>query len=174
MLRTEIANAASALWHADINSLRYVDCSANRVYSFIDSGETRYLRLISRYDRTKEQVEAELDFIAYLHRAGVSAMLPLASSAGRFIEELPLADGFLFVCVFEEGKGERFTFDSATSKKEHFRLRGRTLGQIHALSNRYLPSGNLRRFAWDQDKLLLNINSFYLSQRSLFGENTIY
>src|SRR5204862_203499 len=62
--------------------------------------------------------------------------------------------------VFEEAKGERFRYDSVTSLKEHFRLRGRTLGQIHALSKAYLPSHSFRRFAWDEDKLLLDINGF--------------
>ena len=160
MLGTEIANAAIELWHGDTDSLRYVSASANRVYSFIESGETRYLRLISSCDRTKEQVEAELDFISYPHQGGASVALPLSSFARRFIEELPVADGSLFACVFEEAKGERFRYDSAKSDKEHFRLRGRTLGQIHALSKGYVPSGNFRRFAWDEDKLLLDISSF--------------
>jgi len=158
--RTELANTAVELWHGVIGSLQHVSDSANHVYSFIESGETRYLRLISSYDRTKQQVEAELDFIAYLRRGGVSAMLPLSSSAGRLIEEFPLANSLLFACVFEEAKGERFSYDSVASHQEHFRLRGRTLGQIHALSKAYLPSDSFRRFAWNEDKLLLDINCF--------------
>ncbi|PYS91841.1 MAG: hypothetical protein DMF64_10910 [Acidobacteria bacterium] len=158
--RTELANTAVKLWHGVTGSLQRIGDSANHVYSFIESGETRYLRLISSYDRTKQQVEAELDFIAYLNRGGVSAMLPLSSATGRLIEELPLANGLLFACVFEAAKGERFSYDPATSNKEHFRLRGRTLGQLHALSKGYAPSGSFRRFAWDEDKLLLDINGF--------------
>jgi Ser/Thr protein kinase RdoA (MazF antagonist) len=158
--RTEIANTAVKLWHGVTDSLHHISDSVNQVYSFIESGETRYLRLVSSSDRTKEQVEAELDFIACLHQSGVSATLPLSSSTGRLIEELPLVDNLLFACVFEEAKGKRFRYDSATSNKEHFRLRGRTLGQIHALSKGYVPSGSFRRFAWDEDNLLLEINSF--------------
>ena len=171
MFRAEIANAAIKLWHADIDSLENVGSGANRVYRFIESGERRYLRLISSYDRTKEQVEAEVDFIAYLNRGGVRTMLPLSSSAGRFIEELPLADGFLFACVFEEAKGKRFRYGSANStksKKEHFRLRGRALGQIHVLSKDYVPCGNSRRFAWDEDKLLLHINKLLPGSEKIF------
>jgi Ser/Thr protein kinase RdoA (MazF antagonist) len=158
--RTEIANTAIKLWHGETGSLQLVSDSANRVYSFIESGETRYLRLISGSDRTEGQVEAELDFIAHLRRGGVSAMLPLSSSTGRLIEELPLADELFFACVFEEAKGQRFRYGPATSNKEHFRLRGRTLGQIHALSKAYLPSGGFRRHAWEEEKLLLDTNSF--------------
>lgn len=158
--RTRLANTAAKLWRGVTGSLQHISDSVNQVYSFIESGETRYLRLISSSDRTKGQVEAELDFIAYLHQGGVSAMLPLSSSAGRLIEELPLADNLLFACVFEEAKGEQFRYGSAKFNKEHFRLRGMTLGQIHALSEAYVHSGSSRRFTWDEDKLLLDMNSF--------------
>ncbi len=160
MFRTEIANTAIELWHGDIDSLQYVGDSANHVCSFSESGETRYLRLTSSCDRTKEQIEAELDFIAYLHRGGINAMLPVSSVTVRLVEEIPSAHGFLFACVFEEAKGERFRYDFANFNKEHFRLRGKTLGQIHALSEGYIPSGNFRRFAWDEDKRLLNVAEF--------------
>jgi amicoumacin kinase len=158
--RTELANTAFKLWHGVPGSLQHISDSVNQVYSFIESGETRYLRFISSNDRTKEQIEGELDFIAYLHRGGISAMLPLSSSRGQLIEEFPFANSLLFACVFEEAKGERFRYDSINLNKEHFRLRGRTLGQIHSLSKAYLPPDSFLRFAWDEDKLLLDINDF--------------
>ena len=156
--KSEIANTAIELWHGKVESLRYVGNSANDVYSFIESGETRYLRLTSSEDRTKEQIEAELDFIFHLYQGGVSVALPVPSVAGRLIEELPFADRFQFACVFEKAKGERFRYDPAKSNKEHFKLRGSTLGQIHACSRNYIPSGNFRRLAWDEDNLLLNVD----------------
>ncbi len=169
--KSEIANTAIGLWYGDAESFRYVSNSANHVYSFIESGETRYLRLTSSCDRTKEQAEAELDFIAYLHRGSVSAMLPVSSATRRLIEELPFANSSMFACVFEEAKGERFRYDSAKYNKEHFRLRGRTLGQVHALSKAYAPSGSFRRFAWDEDKLLLNVDDFLLkSEKTVWRE----
>ncbi|MBA2504184.1 MAG: phosphotransferase [Pyrinomonadaceae bacterium] len=158
--RNELANAAIKLWRGDSESLQYLGDSANYVYSFVHSGKTRYLRLTSSYDRTKEQIEAELDFIAYLHRSGVGAALPISSVARRLLEDIPFANAFLFACLFEEAEGERFRYDSAKSNKEHFRLRGRTLGQIHALSKDYVPSNSFRRFAWNEDKLLFDVEDF--------------
>lgn len=158
--RTRLANAAVDLWPGVKGSLRHVGDSANHVYSFIESGETRYLRLISSNARTKEQVEAELDFIAYLHRGGASVALPLPSSGGRLIEELSTGNSLMFACAFEEAKGERFRYDSVNSSKEHFRMRGRVLGQIHALSKAYVPSHSPRRFSWDRDRLLLDIKDY--------------
>jgi Ser/Thr protein kinase RdoA (MazF antagonist) len=160
MHKTELAKTAIKLWDGVTGSLQYISDSANYIYTFIESGKTRYLRLTSRRHRAMEQIEAELDFIAHLHRGGVSVMLPVSSAAGRFIEGIPLANDLLFGCVFEEAEGERFRYDPAKFNKEHFRLRGRTLGQIHALSKAYVPSGRFRRFAWDEDKSLLEVDEF--------------
>ncbi len=153
--RNELANTVIGLWRGGTGSLQHVGDSANCVYNFIESGEKRYLRLTSSRNRTKEQIEAELDFIAYLRRGGVNAMLPVPTAAGRLIEEIPFAGDFLFACVFEEAKGKRFKYDPAKLNKDHFNLRGKALGRIHALSKAYSPASNFRRFDWNEDELLL-------------------
>lgn len=158
--KTELAITVIKLWGGVTGSLQHIAKSTNHIYSFSESGKTRYLRLTSSCDRAMEQIEAELDFIAHLHRGGVSVMLPVPSTAGRFIEEIPFANNLLFGCVFEEAEGEGFRYDSAKFNKEHFILRGRTLGQIHVLSKAYVPSGRFRRFAWNEDKLLLEVDEY--------------
>jgi Ser/Thr protein kinase RdoA (MazF antagonist) len=155
-----LSNIALALWHGDTGSLQHISDSTNQVYSFIESGKRRYLRLTSSRDRTKKQIEAELDFIAYLQRGGVNAMRPVASAAGRFVEEIGFAGDTLLVTVFEEAAGERFRYNPANLNKDHFKLRGKTLGRIHALSMDYAPSVEVRRFAWDEDRLLLEAADF--------------
>jgi Ser/Thr protein kinase RdoA (MazF antagonist) len=157
---TELAKTAVELWGGVGGSLRCVSRSANRVYSFTESGRRRYLRLTSSADRTKAHVEAELDFIAHLRRGGVGAMPPLPSSAGLLVEELPAPGGVTFACVFEEAEGARFRYDPAVDNEAHFRLRGRTLGRIHALSKAYVPPGGFRRFSWDEDRLWLEAEDF--------------
>ena len=169
--RNELANAAVKLWRGDNESLEYLGDSANYVYSFIEFSETRYLRLISSCNRTKEQIEAELDFITYLNRGGVNAVLPVSSVMGRLVEEMSSANSFLFACVFEEAKGERFRYDSAKPNKEHFKIRGRTLGKIHALSKVYVSSASSHRFVWDEDKLLIDANDFLpMSEKIVWRE----
>ncbi|MGI8640537.1 MAG: phosphotransferase enzyme family protein [Pyrinomonadaceae bacterium] len=158
--KINFVTTAIELWCGEANSLRHVSNSANCVFSFIESGKKRFLRLTSIYQRTKNQIEAELDFAAFLHRGGIGATLPLASANARLIEEINFGKKTLFACVFEEAEGERFNYDSAKSIKEHFRLRGRTLGQIHALSKNYIPAGDFRRFAWNEDKLLIEADKF--------------
>lgn len=158
---SSLASAALKLWRGAEGSLRLVSDSCNHVYSFKESGRTRYLRLTSSLDRTKEQVEAELDFMAHLRAGGVHAVPPVPSRAGLLIEELVSAEGKVLACVFEEAEGERFGYDSAAPlSEEHFRLRGKTLGRLHSLSKEYTPSLRARRFAWDEDRLLLEAERF--------------
>lgn len=87
-------------------------------------------------------------------------MRPVASAAGQLVEEIGFAGDTLLATVFEEAAGERFRYNPASFNKDHFKLRGRTLGRIHALSMDYAPSVEARRFAWDEDRLLLEAADF--------------
>jgi Ser/Thr protein kinase RdoA (MazF antagonist) len=159
-LDAKLANAVIKLWRGSAGPLQQISDSPNHVYSFLESGRRRYLRLTSSHDRTKAQIEAELDFIAYLHQSGIDVILPMSSKAGRLIEKIPVTSSSLFACVFNEAQGERFRYDSTKLNRDHFRLRGRVLGRIHALSRTYVPSGSVRRFAWNEDSLLLQADKF--------------
>ena len=169
--KIKYADAALKLWRGDSGSLQDVGDSANLIYSFVESGKKRFLRLTPNYQRTKNQIKAELDFVVFLHRNGVNTMQPIPSAAGRLIEEINSAESLLTACVFEEAKGEHFRYASAKDNKKHFKLRGRTLGQIHALSKNYIPAGDFRRFAWNEDKLLIETDEFLPeSEKIVWGE----
>ena len=154
------AVAAVELWCGEPGSLRHVSDSANRVFTFVSSGVRRFLRLTPGVHRSRPLLEAELDYVVYLHGAGVSVCPPIASKGGRMIEELPAEGAPLFACVFEEAVGETFTFGSRETNLEHFRLRGRTLGRMHSLAKGYVPSENRRRFEWDEDPILRDVGAY--------------
>ncbi len=154
------AIAAVELWRGEASSLRHVSDFINHVFTFISSGERRFLRLTPGVHRERTQIEAELDFIVYLHGHGVSVCLPIASTGGRMVEELTAEGSPLFACVFEEAVGETFTFGSQETNLEHFRLRGRTLGRMHALAKGYTPPGNRRRFQWYEDTLFRDVGAY--------------
>ena len=159
----QIALEAVRLWRGEPDSLRQVSDSANHVFSFIASGQTLFLRLTSSGDRTAEQLEAELDFVTYLHRGRVSVSLPVPSASVRRVETIQHEKVSSFACVFEEAEGECFTFGSNEANRQHFRLRGQTLGRIHALARDYTPIAGRRRFQWEEDDLFRNI-ARYLPQ----------
>ena len=160
--QSDLARAALRLWRGAADSFVQISDSANRVYEFTQSGKTFYLRLISNKNRTKAQIEAELDFIFHLRVNGVGAASPIVSAGGRFIEEIAFGEDLFFACVFAEARGERFRYADfpEAERGEHFRLRGKALGQIHVLSKKYIPHGNSRRFAWNEDILLGEIDDF--------------
>lgn len=156
----QIALEAVRFWRGEPASLRQVSDSADHVFSFFASGQPLFLRLTSSRDRTLDQIEAELNFINYLHRGRVGVSLPVPSANGRRVETIQQGDMPRFACVFEEAKGEYFTFGSDEANRKHFRLRGRTLGRIHALSRDYTPAAGGRRFRWEEDDLFRNIGRY--------------
>ena len=158
--RAQLALEAVKLWRGESASLRHVGDSENYVYSFIASDKRRFLRLTPDRHRSFSQIEAELDFVSYLHRGGASVSPPLTSLNGRAVEKMRGTGQDLLACAFEEAEGEPFAFNSHESNIKHFRLRGRTLGRIHALAKRYVPPANSRRFTWDEDDRILEAESF--------------
>jgi amicoumacin kinase len=165
--REQLALEAAKLWRGESVSLRHIGDSENSVYCFIASEKRRFLRLTSSHHRALSQIEAELDFVRYLHQGGVSVSLPLISLNGLAVERMPGASHDLFACVFVEAEGEPFVFNSHQANMKHFRLRGQTLGRIHALAREYAPSANSRRFAWDEDDCILKAESYLPQSESV-------
>lgn len=156
----QIGMAATLLWQAIPHSIRPVSDSANLVLTFNTPDKRIFLRLASELDRTLEQIEAELDFLSYLHTGGVSVSLPVHSVNGRTVEIIRIGNESLLACAFREAVGEQFVFGADEANKKEFRLRGQTLGRIHALSKNYLPSQGKRRFHWNEDDLLCNTERY--------------
>ena len=122
--REQIALEAVKLWGGESVSLQHVCDSENYVYSFISSEKRRFLRLTSSHHRPLSQIEAELDFIRYLHQGGVSVSLPLTSLNGLAVERMQDESHDFLAGVFEEAEGEPFAFTSHEANMKHFRLRG--------------------------------------------------
>ncbi len=156
--REQPALEAAKLWRGE--SVQRVCDSENYVYSFIADERRRFLRLTPGHHRSLPQIEAELDFIRFLHRGGVSVSLPSTSINGLEVEKMQSGNRDFLACVFEEAEGEPFAFNSNEANMEHFRLRGQTLGRIHTLSRNYVPKANFRRFEWDVDDCILNAENY--------------
>jgi Ser/Thr protein kinase RdoA (MazF antagonist) len=165
--RQQLALEAAKLWRGESDSLQHIGDSETHVYSFIASEKRRFLRLTSSHHRPLSQIEAELDFIRYLHQGGVSVSLPLRSLNGLAVEKMQGANHNFLACVFEEAEGKPFAFNSHGANMKHFRLRGQTLGRIHALAKKYAPSANSRRFAWDEDDCILDAENYLPQSESV-------
>jgi len=156
----EAALKAAAAWEAEPETLLQVSDSENHVFSLGAPGRRYFLRLTPAGRRSLEQIEAELDFVSHLERGGVRVCSPLISSNGQRVESLRHNGKTFLACVFKEAEGMRFEFSDDASNRKHFRLRGRTLGRIHALSKNFRPAMDRRRFFWYEDELLTEIERY--------------
>lgn len=164
----QIGMVATLLWQAMPHSIRPVSDSANLVLTFNTPDKRIFLRLASERDRRLEQVEAELDFLRYLHEGGVSVSLPVRSVNGRTVEPIQIENQLLLACAFHEAEGEQFIFgDDDDANEREFRLRGQTLGRIHALSRDYMAPEGKRRFQWSEDDLLCNTERYLPRSESI-------
>jgi amicoumacin kinase len=143
-----IEHFAKIRWGADSGSLHFIGNSENAVYAINLACQRHYLRLTPASHREFSQIEAELEYIRYLHSNGLSVAIPVVSSFGRNIEILEDAERWLG-CVFKEATGDRYTFSDQTAA-QHFHQRGQFLGAMHNLARRYTPIRQ-RRFSWDED-----------------------
>lgn len=79
--------------------------AANLVYAYEQNRQSFILRISFRSDRTREQIQAELDFVHYLAEGGVRVSRPVPSTNGSLIETIE-AEGIPFHAVsFIKGKG---------------------------------------------------------------------
>lgn len=138
---------AAALFGADHEGLSLYDdyegCQ-NLVYDYELHGTPMILRVSFRPDRPPEQVMAEVHFVNYLSDHGVRVSRATPSQHDNLVETL-VAEEQQFVAVsFVKGRGMRvpdndYRYRDGVSIHEYYQNWGRVLGQMHALTQRYIP-----------------------------------
>jgi Ser/Thr protein kinase RdoA (MazF antagonist) len=172
----EVARRASARWDVAPDSLEPVTRTGNFVFRFRDSaGLVRYMRISPPDYRSLDQIQAEVDFVRFLHADGVPVAAPVVSNRGKWVETLRTRradDGD------EGGDGERHTkqfvavFESITgtiaswSKDEEANCRmiferGKALGRMHRSAQNYRPTGDFSRFHWFEDHLFAHPEEYF-------------
>ena len=127
-----VAQDAAERWQAV--SLVHVRSSANHVFRLtMPDGNTRYLRLTPAAERSRDSLQAEVEFIQHVARAGVPVAQPLPSKAGALIEEIDESEGRsnpqrYYAVVFAGLPG--LQLDHEELDEPHFRAWGRVLAQL--------------------------------------------
>ena len=125
----------------------------NYVYE-VHRGEVPYiLRLTHSSHRSKEEVEAELQWINYLHKHGVNVSLVNDSEAGNLVEVLETGDTHFFVCLFDKAPGKPVMMDDPLFDDDLFYKWGKLTGHMHRVTKGYVQ-GEAGRDRWDQDDVL--------------------
>ncbi|MBA2660900.1 MAG: phosphotransferase [Bradymonadaceae bacterium] len=129
----------------------------NLVYKLRDEHGERILRLTHQSDRTRELVEAELDWIEDLANRGICVARPLVGRSGQLIESLHAQNGDLYhATAFTFAPGIRVeASDPELWNPTFFERWGEVLGRMHAASVEFkVPQGRPRRYAWNEDPML--------------------
>ena len=155
--RPDIA-AVVARWKGDPRTVVHVRDGENAVYRFVAEGRPRILRLSETVHRSRDQLEAELEFIRFVSCAGIALQsfavaCPVASVDGAWVEAASTdgATGTSWHAVaFEEASGRHFEFFSPDIDRPLFLKWGRALGALHSISREFRPRAELRRPLWTE------------------------
>ncbi len=117
---------------------QYYRISANAIYPFKKDEQVYYLRFVPKEEKLENQILAELEFLKYLANHHYSVVEPVLSKEGNLLEEVQTPWGVYYAVVFKRVLGQQLS-DLKLSEEIVFGY-GKSLGQLHKLSQNYLPS----------------------------------
>ncbi|OXS54185.1 Ser/Thr protein kinase RdoA (MazF antagonist) [Bacillus sp. V-88] len=149
----DVLKDAASRFGCDTNHAKKLGDFENYVYE-VRRGEIPYiLRLTHSSHRSKGEVEAELQWINYLHKHGVNVSLVNDSEAGNLVEVLETGDTHFFVCLFDKAPGKPVKMDDPLFDDDLFYKWGKLTGHMHRVTKGYVQ-GEAGRDRWDQDDVL--------------------
>jgi Putative homoserine kinase type II (protein kinase fold) len=140
-------------WEFDEDSLemfQYYRISSNAVYPFRREGAAQLLRFAPAAEKCKENIEAELAFIAYLRAEGYGVMEAVKSKRGEELAEARTPWGNYYASVFKHVPGVQI--GRAELRDDIVFSYGQALGRLHKLSSQYEPAGSKR---WSYEDVLM-------------------
>ncbi|MBD3920439.1 phosphotransferase [Paenibacillus sp. PR3] len=140
-------------WEFDEDSLemfQYYRISSNAIYPFRREGAVQLLRFAPIAEKRKENVEAELAFIANLRTEGYGVMEAVKSKRGEELIEVRTPWGDYYASVFKRVPGVQI---GKTELRDGIVFsHGQALGRLHKLSSHYEPMGSKR---WCYEDVLM-------------------
>lgn len=147
----QVLSEAAACFELGIPELTELAGFENFIYEFEQDGKAYILRITHISRRTREKIDAEMHWIAYLHANGVNCSLPLKSKQGNLVEAVGSNEHSFVVCAFDRVPGCRITTELDTRQ---LRLNyGLQVGRMHRLTKDY-QAGATKRIDWFEDDLV--------------------
>lgn len=155
LFSVDILNQAASLFETDKDTFKLLGDFENYVYEVTKGGSSYVFRFAHSSHRSREQVEAELDWILFLKRKGVEVAAPVLSAHGRLLECLPVPEGEFIVSLFEKAQGYSIRVDDDLQFHESLFSRwGEMIGKMHDSTRTYTPSdGVSKRMDWQEEEL---------------------
>lgn len=131
------------------DTLHILDGFESFIYEYRRDEEDYILRIGHSSRRSVTLIQGEVDWINYLVKGGVGASRAIVSKQGNLVEMLDDGAGESFLATaFVKAKGKPPWRGAWTP--DFFREYGRTIGRMHALTQRYvLPDPAWKRPQWD-------------------------
>ncbi|MFD2922988.1 phosphotransferase enzyme family protein [Halobacillus naozhouensis] len=149
----DLLKQASRQFQADAADAKKLGDFENYVFEVYRNDQPYILRLTHSSHRSKSEVEAELEWINYLHKQGLNASSVHPSTTGDLVAEIPIAKGTFYVCLFDQAPGQPVKASDEAFGPELFEKWGSVIGKMHRWTKEFKP-GISRRERWDQDDLL--------------------
>ncbi len=148
----EVVLDAARRWRGE--SLTHVRSSGNHIFRLVlTDGSLGYLRLAPVAERSRASLDAEMEFVQHVARAGVAVAQPIPSESGSLVEEVhdrgtstntANDDTSYHAVVFEGLRGRQLEHEELT--QPHYRAWGRRLAQLHDASQTFSPRAS--RASW--------------------------
>ncbi|MEO7839245.1 MAG: phosphotransferase, partial [Anaerolineales bacterium] len=138
-----------------------LDAFESFIYEFERDGLGYILRIGHSLRKSEALIQAEVDWINYLARGGVSVARAVPSASGKLVEAIDDDQGGQFlVTAFVKAAGQPpWEAGWTPSRYENY---GRLLGQMHALAVNYQPASASKRPEWDD--ISMNFIELYLPE----------
>ncbi|MCR2822311.1 phosphotransferase enzyme family protein [Lederbergia panacisoli] len=148
MVDKSVLQTTSNAFGLNVSLLTYVGGNVNAVYRYPAQNEypSRILRVSNQKWRNEKEALAELHFMRYLFENGVSVPEIFPSKSGKLVENVT---GGYHASMFSEAPGRTPTDDEWD--EEMFVNWGRLVGQMHVLTQSYVPLKDVKRRDWKQE-----------------------
>ncbi|MBS4220001.1 phosphotransferase [Bacillus sp. FJAT-49711] len=148
MIEKSVLQTISNAFELNVNLLTHIGGNVNDVYEYpAQNGfPSRIIRVSNQKWRNEKEALAELNFIKYLYDNGVSVPKIFPSKTGKLVENVI---GGYYASLFFKAPG-RIPIDEDWDE-EMFVNWGRIIGQMHLLTQSYVPLQNVKRRDWKQE-----------------------
>lgn len=136
--------ARSVFDHFNLRKEEWRDLGGFESFVFAHDADQRIFRVTHVGHRLPADIQAELEFLAYLQINGAAVCAPLPLNGSSLAVE---HEGFV-CCLFEMAGGR--PIEQSDWQPELFRTWGESVGRFHRLAKDYSPNGP-RRFDWRLD-----------------------
>lgn len=147
-------------WEFDRESMdmfKYYRISSNAIYPFQCKGKTQLLRFAPKSEKSKDNLLAELEFIAYLRDNQYGVLESVISKNGEELVEAKTPWGEYYASVFKRVSGVQI--NQTDFSDDVVFSHGQALGKLHQLSREYTPN-TAKRWSyndvldWVEDQLI--------------------